>query len=147
MGKILVAYHSIGGNTQKVARAVAEGAGGVESVEVVLKSAIEVNTEDFKSADGFALGTPDYFSYMAGMLKDMFDRVFYDVKADTEGKPCVCFVTHGGGGKAVESMERICKSFKLNRIADTLSIEAPVTDKHLSQARKLGKKLAEKLGG
>jgi len=35
--KILVAYHSIGGNTQKVAQAVAEGAGDVGSVEVTLK--------------------------------------------------------------------------------------------------------------
>ena len=145
MGKILVAYHSIGGNTEKVARAVAEGAGGVEGVEVVLKSAIEVNAEDFKSADGFALGTPDYFSYMAGMLKDMFDRVFYEVKASTEGKPCVCFVTHGGGGKAAESLSRICNSFKLDRFGDTLSIQAPVTDKHLAAARELGKALAGKL--
>jgi multimeric flavodoxin WrbA len=146
MAKILVAYHSMGGNTQKVAKAVAEAASGVEGIEVVLKSAIEVNTEDFKSADGFAFGTPDYFSYMAGMLKDMFDRVFYEVKGNTEGRPCVCFVTHGGGGKAVESMERICKSFKLERIADTLSIQAPVGEQHLEAARKLGKMLAEKLG-
>ena len=145
MAKILVAYHSMGGNTQKVAEAVAEGAGGIEGIEVVLKSAIEVNAGDFKSADGFALGTPDYFSYMAGMLKDMFDRVFYEVKSDTEGKPCVCFVTHGGGGKAAESMSRICNSFKLDRFGDTLSIKAPVNDEHLAAARELGKTLAAKL--
>jgi multimeric flavodoxin WrbA len=145
MSKILVAYHSIGGNTEKVAKVVAEGAGSVEGVEVSLKTASDVVAEDFESADGFALGTPDYFSYMAGMLKDMFDRVFYEVKAGTEGKPCVCFVTHGGGGKATESLSRICNSFKLDRIEDTLSIQAPVTDEHLAQARELGKTLAAKL--
>ena len=143
--RILVAYHSIGGNTQKVAQAVAEGAGAVEGAQVVLKQAAEVTAEDFRTADAFALGTPDYFSYMAGMLKDMFDRVFYEVKADTEGRPCVCFITHGGGGKAIESMERICNSFKLDRFGDTLSIQAPVTDKHLAAARELGKALAGKL--
>lgn len=143
--KILVAYHSIGGNTEKVAQAVAEGAGGVEGAQVSLKKAADVTVEDFKTADAFALGTPDYFSYMAGMLKDMFDRVFYEVKADTEGRPCVCFVTHGGGGKAAESMERICNSFKLDRIADILSIQAPVNDEHLTAARELGKTLAAKL--
>jgi len=145
MAKILVAYHSIGGNTEKVARAVAEGAGSVEGVEVSLKMAADVTPEDFKTADGFALGTPDYFSYMAGMLKDMFDRVFYDVKAGTEGKPCVCFVTHGGGGKATESLSRICNSFKLDRFGETLSIQAPVTDEHVAAARELGKTLAGKL--
>ncbi len=145
MGKILVAYHSIGGNTRKVAEAVAEGAGSVEGVEVSLKMAADVTAEDFENADGFALGTPDYFSYMAGMLKDMFDRVFYEVKAGTEGKPCVCFVTHGGGGKAVGSLSRICNSFKLDRIEDALSIQAPVTDEHLAAARELGKALAGKL--
>jgi multimeric flavodoxin WrbA len=143
--KILVAYHSMGGNTEKVAKAVAEGAGSVEGVEVNLKSAIEVTVDDFKTADGFAFGTPDYFSYMAGMLKDMFDRVFYEVKADTEGKPCACFVTHGGGGKAIDSLERICNSFKVKPVADTLSIQAPVTDEHLAAARKLGQVLAKKL--
>jgi flavorubredoxin len=135
----------MGGNTEKVAKAVAEGAGSVEGVEANLKSAIEVNVEDFKTADGFAFGTPDYFSYMAGMLKDMFDRAFNQAKADTENKPCVCFVTHGGGGKAVDSLERMCNSFKLGRVADILSIQAPITNEHLAAARELGARLAAKL--
>jgi multimeric flavodoxin WrbA len=142
--KILVAYHSIGGNTEKVAQALAEGAGSIEGAEVLLKKAVDATVDDFRSADAFAFGTPDYFSYMAGMLKDMFDRVFYEVKGDTEGKPCVCFVTHGGGGKAVDSMERICNSFKLDCIVGTLSIEAPIAEEHLAAARELGKKLAGK---
>ena len=146
MARVLVAYHSMGGNTEKIARAVAEGAGGVEGVEVVLKSAIEVNTEDFKSADGFALGTPDYFSYMAGMLKDMFDRVFYEVKSHTEGKPCVCFLTHGGGGRAMESLVKLSGSVKMKEAAEAVSVKGAPSGEDEERCRELGRKLAAAAG-
>ena len=133
------------GNTEKVAKAVAEGAGSVEGIKVSVKKAADVSVEDFKSCDAFAFGTPDYFSYMAGMLKDMFDRVFYAAKSYTEGKPCVCFLTHGGGGKAIDSLQRMCNSFKFKRVGDILSTESPVLDKHLEAARQLGKTLAQSL--
>jgi flavorubredoxin len=145
MKKVLIAFHSMSGNTERVAKAVAEGASSVEGIKVTVKKAADVSVEDFKSSDGFAFGTPDYFSYMAGMLKDMFDRVFYAAKSHTEGKPCVCFLTHGGGGKATDSLERMCGSFKFKRIGDVLSIRSPVLDKHLEAARQLGKTLAQNL--
>jgi flavorubredoxin len=146
MKKVLVAYHSMGGNTEKVASELASALSVFAELEVNLKKASDVTAEDFLDSDGFAFGTPDYFSYMAGMLKDMFERVFSDAKAaHSEGKPCVCFVTHGGGGKAVNSLERMCTSFKLDHAADILSIQAPVTDEHLAAARELGKSLASKL--
>jgi multimeric flavodoxin WrbA len=133
------------GNTEKMAKAVAEGAASVKGIKVTVKKAADVSVEDFKSSDAFAFGTPDYFSYMAGMLKDMFDRVFYAAKAHTEGKPCVCFLTHGGGGKAIDSLERMCVSFRFKRVRDILSINSPVLDKHLGAARQLGKTLAQNL--
>ena len=143
MKKILVAFHSMSGNTEKVAKAVAEGAGSVEGIKVSVKKAADVSVEDFKSSDAFAFGTPDYFSYMAGMVKDMFERVFYATKSHTEGKPCLYFLTHGGGGKAIDSLQKMCSKFKLKRVGDILSIESPVRDKHLEAARQLGKTLAQ----
>ena len=44
---------------------------------------------------------------MAGALKDFFDRTYYPSKGKVSGKPYVCFVSHGGGGKAVASMEKM----------------------------------------
>jgi NAD(P)H dehydrogenase (quinone) len=41
MAKILIVYHSQTGNTQKMAHAVAEGARGIEGVDVILKKAAD----------------------------------------------------------------------------------------------------------
>ena len=77
MAKILIVYHSQTGNTQKMAHAVAEGARGIEGVDVILKKAADATLEDLLTSDGFALGTPENFGYMSGMVKDFFDRTFY----------------------------------------------------------------------
>jgi len=34
-------------------------------------------------------------------------------------KPYAAFVTHGGGGRAIQSIESIAKSFKLSKIVGT----------------------------
>ena len=44
---------------------------------------------------------------MAGGLKDFFDRTFYPTQGSITDKPCGIFVTHGGGGKALESVQSI----------------------------------------
>ena len=112
MAKVLIVYHSIGGNTAKMAEAVAEGARSVEGTEVALKTGIEADVDDLLACDGIALGSPDYFSYMAGGLKDFFDRTYYPTHGKVTDKPVGIFVTHGGGGKAVESVKSGCRSFK-----------------------------------
>ena len=44
MAKILIVYHSQTGNTEKMAHAVAEGAHGIEGVEVILKKLLYLPT-------------------------------------------------------------------------------------------------------
>ena len=46
MARILIVYHSQTGNTEKMALAVAAGAGSIEHAEVVLKRAGEATIED-----------------------------------------------------------------------------------------------------
>ncbi len=114
MAKVLIVYHSLSGNTT-AAEAVAEGveeAGG----KAVIKEGLKTGPEDLINCDALAAGTPDYFSYMAGGLKDFFDRSFYPTQDKVTDKPCGIFVTHGGGGKAVDSMKNICKSFKFKMV-------------------------------
>ena len=145
MKKVLVVYHSQSGNTEALARAVREGADSVEGVHSEVKAAAQANAEDLLSCDAVAFGTPDFFSYMAGLLKDFFDRVYYEALHKVDGKAYAAFVSHGGGGKAVESVERICGSLQLQKAAEPLLAKGKPDNDALDKARELGKALAESI--
>ena len=144
MKKILVVYHTQKGNTAKLARAVKKGAASVKGVKTVLKKAKDAGLRDLLSSDGIAIGTPDYFDYMAGPLKDFFDRTCYPSEGKVTGKPCIAFVSHGGGGEAIKSVEKLCRRFKFKKISPPLLAEEPHTKKTLKRAYELGRTLAVK---
>jgi hypothetical protein len=70
MGRVLIVYHTLSGNTEKMAQAYAEGAKSVKGREVVPKKALDATLEDLLGCDAIALGSAGYFSYIAGALKD-----------------------------------------------------------------------------
>lgn len=141
MAKLLIVYHTQSGNTQALARAIEEGAKKT-GAEVVCKLAAEVKEKDFLWADAFAFGSPDYFSYMAGALKDVFDRVFYQVKDGVRSRPFGIFVTHGGGGTpAVESIRKIASSLGLKETVEPLLIQGKPDEEDLRKGEEFGKKL------
>jgi len=55
MVKVLVAYDSRTGHTEKMAFAVAEGAKQISGVEVVVKKVDQTSLEDLLNADGITL--------------------------------------------------------------------------------------------
>ncbi len=71
---ILVAYHSETGNTEQMARALADGAGEADDVAVVLKPLAEVSKEDLEAADGVALGSPVHMGDVAWPVRQAFVR-------------------------------------------------------------------------
>jgi len=145
MAKILVIYHTLSGNTEKMANAVAEGAKSVAGTEVAVKKAFDVTLDDLIGCDGVAFGSADYFSYISGAVKDFFDRTFYPSRGKVDGKPCVVFGTGGGGGdKVVGILENICyNAFKLKKVADSISASGKISDSDLRECSEAGKKLAE----
>ena len=61
MGKVLVVYCSMTGNTRAAAEAVAAGAEQA-GAEIVFKAAEDAGPEDLVSCDAIALGSYDAFS-------------------------------------------------------------------------------------
>ncbi len=141
MANVLVVYCSMSGNTKSAAEAIAAGARSAGAT-VVLKTGTEAQPEDLLQCDAVALGSYDAFSYVGGGLKDFFDRSFYPTQGQVTGKPFAAFITHGGGGKAIQSVESLAQSFKLGRIAPTLSIKGKPAGQDLTELRELGAKLA-----
>ena len=81
--------------------------------------------------------------YMAGMVKDFFDRVWATVREKLANKPYVTFGSKGGGGaQAIETVERILDGFKMVKAADTVLATRKPAEDVLAQCRELGKKLA-----
>jgi NAD(P)H dehydrogenase (quinone) len=72
--KVLVTYHSLSGNTERMAEAVADGVKSVSGAEALLKRVGKVTAEDLFSADAVVVGSPVYWSNMSGEVKTFFDN-------------------------------------------------------------------------
>jgi multimeric flavodoxin WrbA len=148
MARVLVVYHSLGGHTKAMAEAVAEGAKGVAGTEVVVRTGLEATVDDLLACDAVALGSPDYFSYMAGGLKDFFDRAYYPTQGKVTGKPAAAFGSAGGPPTTVLGiLEQAMRWFKFNKVADSVGTSGGVSDGALEECRALGRKLAEAAKG
>ncbi len=145
MARILVIYHSQSGNTQKLAEAVAAGAASVEDTKVVLKQAKDATIEDLILCDGIAIGSPEYFGYMAGMIKDFFDRTYESAKEKREifMKPYVIFISAGNDGRnARDQIERICLGYQFKKVYETLIVRGLPDKESLKQCHEMGQTIA-----
>jgi flavorubredoxin len=141
MSKVLVVYCSMTGNTKAAAEAVADGAKGA-GAEVVLKEGFAAQPKDLLGCDAVALGSYYAFSYMGGGLKDFLDRAFYPSQNAVVDKPYAAFLSHGGGGKAIASIESVAASFKLKKASDPVLVKGKPDAEAASRLKALGAKLA-----
>ena len=145
MGRILIIYHSQTGNTQKMAESVARGSESINNVRVVLKRASEATLKDLMECDGLALGSPEYFGYMAGIIKDFFDRTYNEARGRKEvfKKPYVVFISAGNDGSgALSSIERICIGYQLKKVYEPVVAKGEINQGILIRCEELGKTIA-----
>ena len=101
MAKVLVVYYSRSGNTEAMAKLVAEGVES-EGVEVECKKVADTMVDDFLAVDGVILGSPTYYGTMAAEIKKLLDdSVRYHGKLD--GKVGAAFSSAGGMGGGSET--------------------------------------------
>lgn len=143
MTRVLVVYHSQTGNTERMARAVAEGARCIPEADVILKRAGEAGIDDLLAADGVAFGTPENFGSLSGMIKDFFERTYLPAQGKVFRKPYVVFVSAGNDGTgAVNAVERIALGFKFKKVYDPVIARGEITDEILDACRELGATIA-----
>ena len=148
MGKIIVIYHSQQyGNTKILAEALADGAreAGAE-VNLINTNEQRLTLEEFLSTDAVAIGTPDYFSYVAGTIKTFFDDMYlWDQSGKSvKGKPAVLFFSCGGGGKVKQPFESLVQRF-FQQVGETVGSERPITNEAKKKCLALGRELVRAL--
>lgn len=143
MTKILIVYHSQSGHTKQMADAVFEGAKAIDGVEVILKKSSEATLDDLLACDGLAIGTPENFGYMSGMMKDFFDRTYSEAQDKVFRKPFVVFISAGNDGSgALRAIERIALGYKFKTVFAPVIAKGKITEEILEQCRELGGTLA-----
>jgi len=126
-----------------MADAVGEGARAIEDVEVIFKNAGEATLSDLLTCNGLAIGTPENFGYMSGMIKDFFDRTYAEAEDKVFRKPYVVFISAGNDGTgALRAIERIALGYKFKNVFTPVIAKGEITEEILEQCRELGGTLA-----
>ena len=152
---LLIVYHSLTGGTRQMVEAARDGALAEEGVAVRLLEAAMATPDDVLSADGLVFATPENLAAISGQLKDFFDRSYYAVLDQINGRPYACLVCAGSDGhNAVRQIERIATGWRLKPVAEPLIVcthaqttEAILAPKHigeddLERCRALGESMA-----
>jgi flavodoxin len=100
MKKVLIAYVSLTGRTQRMAEFIAEGVRFAGHEAVVKKTSELKEVEDLAGYDGYIFGSPTYHRDMAGPMKNF---LFMAKQAGLEGKLGGAFgsYTHSGDAPAM----------------------------------------------
>jgi flavorubredoxin len=144
MTKALVLYHSQeSGNTAKMAEAVAEGLKS-EGLEVTLHNSNERRfpISDFSKYTCVAIGTPNYFGYMAGTIKTFLDDWYIsrNQPGNTE-KFYTLFYSYGGGERVKECLNVFSRIGTL--VGEPVGSKGSPTPNTLEQCKQLGAKLGK----
>ena len=141
MPHVIVLYSTLSGNTRKMAEHVASGAQLVPNTEAVLMDAAKLDLAALEAADALAIGSPNYFTYVSGLVKHFFDLALRNPAF--KGKPYVAFSTHGGGGGVSETIERLAKSLGMTKVAASVDIAGAPEGNQVKALRHLGQTLAQ----
>jgi len=128
-----------------MAEAVAAGAAIVKDTKVVLKRAEDAVIQDLVSCDGIIIGSAEYFGYMAGMIKDFFDRTYEAVKGTPRiaRKPYTIFISAGNDGRnARDQIERICLGYSFKKVYEPLILRGCPEEEGLKKCREMGQTIA-----
>ena len=158
--QVLVAYHSLSGNTEIMAKSVVAGAKSVPATRVLLHKVGEVTSDLLFGSDALVVGSPVYWSNMSGEVKTFFDRWQFEFGVFPEfkmrNKVGAAFATGGqvSSGKEVTMLTILAAMLGNQMIivsdggafgasATTEGDSPGIDEKERAAARALGKRVAE----
>ena len=145
MKKVLVAYYSRTGNTEKMAEYIGEGI-RITGNSVELKKISEIKSEeDLKGYDGFVFGCPTYHRDLTAGMKTF---LFLAEKANLVGKMGGAFGSYTHSGESANMIyDTMLHVFKMDMVdlgALDLKEQVLETDGGLRACQDYGKAIGQK---
>ncbi len=147
MKKVLIAYFSLSGKTEKMAEYIAEGV-RFSGQQAVMKKISDIKSaNDLAGYDGYIFGSPTYHRDMAEPMKTF---LFLAKKANLEGKLAGAFgsYTHSGDAPAIifDTMQYVYKMEPFELSSFRLKDAVIETGEGMRSCQDYGKVFGEKLG-
>ena len=121
--RLLVVYHTMTGGTQQMVEAALRGAATEPGVDVTVLKAPDAHGTHVLEADGYLFATPENLASMSGLMKDFFDRTYYDAFERIGGRPYATMICAGSDGQgAARQIERIALGWRLEPMAPPLIV-------------------------
>jgi flavodoxin len=150
--KVLIVYYTKYGNTEKVAKLIAEGITSTEGNEVIVNKVKDVNLKKDESYDLILIGSPVHFGRHVGSVKKFINKL---PKAQIKVNAYAVFDTYISNDfeAAVKKMEKQISEMMpdLTKTSPGLSIKVegtgtskgPITNEDLPKCREFGLKLVQ----
>lgn len=146
--KLVVISHAPSENTRRMLDAVIKGATNNEITDVDVRSIspLDTNPEDIVTSHAVIIGTTENLGYMAGLIKDVFDRCYYPCLESTEGLPFTFYVRAGNDGTGTRrAIESIATGLSWRLVQEPLICKGEFTEDFVSQCEDLGLTMAASL--
>jgi len=148
--KIVIIYDSKTGNTEKMAKAIAEGASEVAEVELKkIGEAFPLTV--MADADGVVFGSPVYYADISNEMKDFMAHVESYIKANKKrinDRPAAVFGSYDGAWIMEERLKARIKSLgyqTYDEVCVLVDTDVKYNKKSLDACKKFGKKFAESI--
>ncbi len=144
MKKVLVLYYSRSGNTEKMAKAIAEGAQGVSDTSVEVSYHLD-DASELSNYDAIVIGAPTYRKEYPIDFKNLFEEAEAK-KINLKGKLGAAFGSYGWSGEAPQMVLDLLKTqFEMQTPEPPLNVKYIPDQAALDASKNLGKKIAETL--
>lgn len=99
---LLIVWHSRTGASEAMARAACAGAGGEGDGQAQLRRADAASADDLLAASAYLFVCPENLGTMSGLMKEFFDRTYYDLLGRIEGRAYASIIAAGSDGAGAQ---------------------------------------------
>lgn len=145
---LLIIAHAPSKNTQRLLDAVVKGASHPDITDITVRclAPLDAQPEDILSAQAVIIGTTENLGYMAGLIKDVFDRCYYPCLEKTQGLPFTFYIRAGHDGTGTRrAIESITTGLKWRLVQDPLICRGAFKEEFIAQCEDLGLTMAASL--
>jgi multimeric flavodoxin WrbA len=146
--KLIIIAHAPSENTQRMVEAIIKGANhpDIANVEVQYISPLDTQANDIKNAQAIIIGTTENLGYMAGLIKDVFDRCYYDCLDHTQGLPFTYYIRAGHDGTGTrKALDTITTGLRWRLVQEPLICKGGFDEAFIAQCEELGLAMAASL--